>query len=104
MTDELKVKQKTIIWWKDIKFLSGVSLIILSIIIGEFGKGLFIIKFYKLKYLLTGLFIWAFSWILLLLGVFLVGWETVKMIRMRIHHHVRKTVNDTYKYLKRRTK
>ena len=78
-----------------------MSLIVLSIIIGEFGKGLFIIKFYKLKYLLTGLFMWAFSWILLLLGVFLVGWETVTMIRASIHHHVKKTVKDTYKYTKK---
>ncbi|MBI2656691.1 hypothetical protein HYX03_03055 [Candidatus Woesearchaeota archaeon] len=87
-------------WWKDKKLLAGVILVILSIVLGFYGKGLFIIKFYEPVYLITGLSIWAFSWVLLFLGVFLVGWETVKMIQQRIHHHVRKTVKTTYHYTK----
>lgn len=88
------------VWWKDKKLLAGFVLVILSIIVGFYGKGLFIVKFYEPVYVITGLSLWAFSWILLLLGVFLVGWETVKMIQMRIHHHVRKTVKGTYEYTK----
>ena len=95
-----QVEQKPIVWWKDIKLLSGFILVLSSIIVGFYGKGLFIIKFYEPVYLITGLSIWVFSWVLLLLGVFLVGWETVKMIQMRIHHHVRKTVRGTYEYTK----
>ncbi|MDP3765994.1 MAG: hypothetical protein Q8R04_05770 [Nanoarchaeota archaeon] len=98
MTD--KIEQKPIIWWKDKKLLSGFILVLSSIILGFYGKGLFIINFYEPVYLITGLSIWAFSWVLLLLGVFLVGWETVKMIQMRIHHHVRKTVRGTYEFTK----
>ena len=94
-------KQKRIIWWKDKKLLAGVILVLLSIIVGFYGKGLFIVKFYEPVYLITGLSLWAFSWVLLLLGVYLVGWETVKMIRYKIHHHVRKTVTDTYHYTKK---
>ena len=94
-------KQKRIIWWKDKKLLAGVILVLLSIIVGFYGKGLFIVKFYEPVYLITGLSLWAFSWVLLLLGVYLVGWETVKMIRYRIHHHVRKTVTGTYHYTKK---
>src|SRR3989344_6332557 len=87
-------------WWKDRKLLAGIVLVVLSVILGFFGKGLFIIKFYEPVYLYTGLSIWAFSFILLFWGVFLVGWETVKMIQYRIHHHVKKTVKSTYHYTK----
>ena len=94
------IEQKPIIWWKDIKLLTGFILVLLSIILGFYGKGLFIIKFYEPVYLITGFSIWAFSWVLLFLGVFLVGWETVRMVQQRIHHHVKKTVRETYHYTK----
>ena len=93
---------KPIIWWKDKKLLAGIIIIIVSFIMGLYGKSLLgiffvksLVKLYEPIYLITGLSIWAFSWILLFLGVFLVGWETVKMIRDRIHHHVRKTYHYT---------
>ena len=38
--------------------------------------------------------------VLLFMGAFLVGWETVKMIQQRINHQVKKTVKDTYDYTK----
>ena len=88
------------VWWKDKKLLAGVILVVLSIILGTYGKVLFISKFYEPVYLITGLSIWVFSWILLLFGIFLVGWETVKLIQQRIHHHVKKTVRNTYGYTK----
>lgn len=99
MTAKPNVALKTAMW-KDKKLLAGFVLVLLSIILGFYGKGLlfqYIVKFYEPFYLITGLSIWAFSWVLLFLGVFLVGWETVKMIQMRIHHHVKKTVKDTVK-------
>jgi len=90
-------------WYKDRKLLAGIILVILSFVLGLYGKGLLGLffaglfsKLYKPFYLLTGLSVYALSWILLFLGVFLVGWETVRMIRDRIHHHVKKT----YKYTK----
>ena len=98
------LKKEPIKWWKDKKFVAGLILVLLSIIVGFYGKGLLIVKFYKPVYLITGLSIWAFSWILLFLGVFLVGWETVKMIQMRIHHHVKNTVKRTYHYTKQLSK
>ena len=88
------------VWWKDKKLLAGVILVVLSIILGTYGKVLFISKFYEPVYLITGLSIWVFSWILLLFGIFLVGWETVRMIQYSIHNHVRRTVKDTYQYTK----
>ena len=94
--------ENKIIWYKDRKLLTGIILVVASIVLGLYGKGLLGIFFvnlvnrlYKPVYLLTGLSVYAFSWILLLFGVFLVGWETVKMIRDRIHHHVRKTYHYT---------
>ena len=96
MTDNLlETKTELIVWHKDAKFLIGISLIVLSFFIGGFGKGLSIIKYYIPKYLITGLSLWAFSWILLLLGVFLVGIETVKMIKARINHHIKRTYHYT---------
>ena len=88
--------EQKIVWYKDKKLLAGVILVILSFIVGFYGKVLLIAKFYEPIYLITGLSVWAFSFILLFAGVFLVGWETVRMIQYRIHHHVRKTVKQTY--------
>jgi uncharacterized membrane protein len=89
-----------IIWYKDIKLLIGVILVIFSFVLGFYGKVLFVIRFYEPIYLISGLSIYAFSFILLFLGVFLVGWETMKMIQQRIHHHVRNTVKQTYNHAK----
>ena len=94
------MKELPTIWWKDKKLLTGVILVVLSIIFGTYGKVIFIAKFYEPIGLITGSSLWAFSWVLLFLGVFLVGWETIKMIQQRIHHHVKKTVKDTYDYTK----
>ena len=101
MNNQNKTQQLPIIWWKDRKLLTGVILVISSFILGFYGKVLFITKFYEPIYLITGLSIWAFSFILLFAGVFLVGWETVRVIQYRIRHHVRRTVKDTYHYTKR---
>src|SRR3989338_5052661 len=83
-------------WWKDAKLLTGVILVVLSFVLGFYGKLLFIVKFYEPVYVITGLSIFAFSWVVLFIGVFLVGWETVKMIQNRIHHHVTHTARRTY--------
>ncbi|MBS3114132.1 hypothetical protein J4448_03450 [Candidatus Woesearchaeota archaeon] len=88
--------EQKIVWWKDKKLLTGVILVISSFILGFYGKILLIAKFYEPIYLITGLSMWAFSFILLFAGVFLVGWETVRMIQYRIHHHVKRTVKGTY--------
>ena len=102
-----KEKEKPIILWKDAKFLIGVVLVIVSFILGIYGKGLLgvyitkvVLKIYEPFYLITGLSVYAVSFLLLFLGIFLVGWETVKMIQYRIRHHVKKTVRSTYHYTK----
>lgn len=99
MTNELTT-EKPIIWYKDKKLLAGVILVVLSAILGFYGKALLIVKFYEPFYLITGLSIWAFSFILLFFGIFLVGWETVKLIQQRIHHHVKHTMRRTYHHAK----
>lgn len=98
--EQLSAGTKPIVWWKDKKLLAGIALVFLSTVLSFYGKGLFIIKFYEPVYLLTGLSIWVFSWILLLLGIFLVGLETVKMIQQRIHYHVKHTIKKTYHHVK----
>ena len=95
-----EAKEKPMIWWKDKKLLAGVILVVLSFILGFYGKVLFIIKFYEPVYLITGLSVYAFSFVLLFVGIFFVGWETVKMIKQRIHHHIKRTAKGTYEYTK----
>lgn len=88
-------------WWKDKKLLAGFALVLSSIIIGFYGKIVFFARFYEPIGLVTGLSIWAFSWVLLFIGIFLVGWETVKLMQRRIQHHVSKTAKDSYEYTKK---
>src|SRR3990167_3517696 len=87
-------------WYKDNKLIIGIVLVILSFILGFWGKVIIIVRFYEPVQLITGLSIYAFSFVLLFIGIFLLGWETVKIIQYRIHHHVRKTVKKTYHHAK----
>ena len=95
------MRNKEIEWWKDRRLMAGFILVLLSIILGFYGKVLFISKFYEPVQLITGLSLWAFSWLLLLLGIFLVGWETVKMMHRQIRNHVKRTVKKTYHHAKK---
>jgi len=90
-----EITQK-IIWWKDIKLLTGVILVVLSLVIGFYSKIYVVAKIYEPISVITGLSVYALSWILLFFGAFLLGWETVKMIQHRIQSEVRETVKKTY--------
>lgn len=92
---------RKIVWWKDAKLLTGVILVVLSIIIGFYSKVYVVAKIYEPIAVVTGLSVYALSWILLFFGAFLTGWETVHLIQSRIHHHVRKTMKGTYEYTKK---
>ncbi|HLG23969.1 MAG TPA: hypothetical protein VI564_03520 [Candidatus Nanoarchaeia archaeon] len=101
MANEIQLSKKPIIvWWKDRKLLTGIIFVLLSLILGTYGKVLFIFKFYEPVQVITGLSIYAFSWVLLFVGAFLVGWETIKLIQQRIHYHVKNTAKKTYHYTK----
>src|SRR3989338_1970252 len=95
-----EITQK-IIWWKYLKLLAGVILVILSIILGFYSKIYVVAKIYEPISVVTGLSVYALSWILLFFGAFLIGWETVHLIQRRIRHHVGKTVKGTYEYTKK---
>ena len=96
-----EITQQPIVWWKDIKLLTGVILVVLSIIIGFYSKIYVVAKIYEPIAVVTGLSVYALSWILLLFGAFLLGWETVHLIQSRINYHVRRTVKGTYEYTKK---
>ncbi len=97
---QLITDNNKILWWKDRKLVTGIIIVALSFIIGTYGKVLSIAKFYEPIHLLTGLSLYAFSFVLMFIGAFLVGWETIKMINYKIHHHLKKTVKDTYNHAK----
>ena len=92
--------QKRLVWWKDIKLLAGIILIILNIVLGIFGKVLIAAKFYEPVYVITGISIYVISWLMLFAGAFLVGWETLNIVQTQIRNQVKKTVKGTYNYTK----
>ena len=92
--------EKPIVWWKDKKLLLGAILIMLSLILGFYSKILFIAKFYDMFYLITGISIYAFSWILLFAGAFLLGRETMKIAQQKINQQLLSTMTKTYHYTK----
>ncbi|MEK6942778.1 MAG: hypothetical protein AABX00_01820 [Nanoarchaeota archaeon] len=96
-----------IIWWKDINLFIGIFLILASLVIGFYGKGLIGIffsdllsKLYSPFYLFTGLSVYGASWIVMFIGISIVGWETARIIQYKIRHKVKKTVKKTYKHAK----
>ena len=91
-------------WWKDRKLLSGVVLVVISMILGFYGKVLIIAKFYEPIQVITGLSLWAFSWLLLFVGTLVIGWGTIRMIKERIKNRVKKTIKGTYKHITMRKK
>lgn len=92
--------QSQIIWWRDLKLFTGVILVILSFILGFYSKIYVVAKIYEPISVITGLSVYALSWIMLFFGAFIVGWETVKLIQQRISHHVKHTVETTYHHAK----
>ncbi|MBI4451872.1 hypothetical protein HY637_00445 [Candidatus Woesearchaeota archaeon] len=87
-------------WYKDNKLVIGVVIVVVSFILGFWGKVLIVKELYRPVELVTGISVYAFSWILLFVGAAMVGWSTVKRINYRIHHHVKKTVKKTYHHAK----
>ena len=104
MVEQIQEKQakseRQIVWYKDIKLLFGVILVVSSISLSFFSKGLIIAKIYEPLYLITGLSLYAFSWFLLLCGILLVGMETVRMIKQHIQNYIKRSIIETYGFTK----
>ena len=99
----MKTNEKIIIW-KDRKIITGIIIVVVSFLMGWVGKGLLIVKFYEPVYAITGISLEVASWILLFFGIFLVGWETIRLIQHKVHHHIRKTVKTTHHSAKELTR
>ena len=95
------ITQKPIEWYNNNKFLMGVILVILSFVLGIYGKVLILVKFYEPIQLYTGISIYAFSWVLLFLGAFMVGWQTVRIMESKIYSSTQKTVKLTYDHARK---
>lgn len=95
------IRERAIKWYQDKKLIIAFILIIISFILGFYSKAIIIAKFYEPISLITGLSLYTFSWILMFIGVFMVGWRAVKAMHVKIHHHVRKTVKDTYHHARK---
>ena len=95
------IRERAIKWYQDKKLIIAFILIIISFVLGFYSKAIIIAKFYEPISLITGLSLYTFSWILMFIGVFMVGWSAVKAMHARIHHHVRKTVKDTYHHARK---
>ena len=90
------IRQRAVKWYQDKKLIIAFVIIVISFIMGFYGKALIIIKFYQPVYLITGISIFAFSWILLFVGIFMVGWATVKVMQQKINDNVKKAAKKTY--------
>src|SRR3989344_2172839 len=90
------IKERAFKWYQDRKLLIAFILIIISFILGFYSKAIIITKFYEPISLITGLSLYTFSWILLFIGVFMVGWSAVKAMHVRIHDEMKNTVKKTY--------
>ena len=95
------IRDMAIKWYQDKKIVIALVIIIASFVIGKYGAVLAIAKYYEPTSLITGLSIYSFRWLLLFLGVFMVGWRTVKAMQSQIHHKVRKTVKNTYHHARK---
>ena len=92
------MQEKKIVWYKDLKLLTGITLVIVSFIMGFLSKIVIFSLFYKPVALITGISVYALSWMMLFVGAFLIGWETVKLMQQRINHHVKHATKKTYHY------
>ena len=97
----MKAVKEAIKWYKDKKLIIAFVIIVISFILGAYSKAILIIKFYEPVYVITGLSLYTFSWILLFTGIFMVGWRTVRAIQLRIHHEVGQRVKSTYHHAKK---
>ena len=98
MTEETKPDFHLLL--KQKRFIIGIILVIASFILGFFGKGIIAINITEPIAIIKGVSIWVFSWILLLIGVFLVGRATLKIIRKKIKDEVEQTVKKSYEITK----
>ena len=93
---------KPIIWYKDIALIVGIVLILISIFLGFYGKVLFVVTIHQSPVeWLPGVIVWLFSWLVLFIGISLVGWETFKIINYKIKHRVKKAYSDAKKLQKK---
>ena len=93
---------RPITWYKDIALVVGIILMMTSIFLGFYGKFLFISTIQQSPVdWLPGLSVWLFSWLVLFIGISLVGWETFRIIRYKIKHRVKKTYRQAKKLQKK---
>ena len=90
------IREKAMKWYRDKKLIIAFVIIVISFILGIYSKALVIIKFYEPIYVITGLSLYTFSWILLIIGILMVGWRTVKAMNQKIHHNVKSAAQSTY--------
>ena len=88
-------------WYKDNKLMIGIIIVVISFILGFWGKVLIVTKLYKPVELITGIKVYAFSWILLFAGAFIIGWRAVNRINYLIQLHLKKTAKSTYHHAKK---
>lgn len=88
-------------WYKDNKLMIGIIIVVISFILGFWGKVLIVAELYKPVELITGVSVYGFSWILLFVGAAMVGWSTVKRINYMINRHIKKTVKKTYHHARK---
>ena len=98
---EEKEQAPPLVWWKEKKLVAGILLVVVSFVLGFYGKILIVAKYYEPIEVITGFSVWAFSWVLLFFGAFLVGRETVILVQKKIQSQMKETAMATYEYTRK---
>ncbi|MBT5021530.1 hypothetical protein HOK51_09770 [Candidatus Woesearchaeota archaeon] len=92
------------------RFLIGVLLIIISLVMGKLVPLIYLVKPSKLSLIINGS-VYAFSWLILFVGVYLCGREGLATAERLYYDFQRKSINQVkthtkkgYNHIKKRTK
>ncbi|MBI1936112.1 hypothetical protein HYS31_06745 [Candidatus Woesearchaeota archaeon] len=92
-----QMKEDFLVWWKDIKLLIGLALVVLNFVLGFYAKVMMVVNIKDPFYWKVWVGVYAISWLMLFAGIYLLGFEGVKLIKANIKHNVKKTISDARK-------
>ncbi|GEM_PF-1994667 len=96
-----QMKEDFLVWWKDIKLLIGLALIVLNFVLGFYAKVMMVATLKDPFQWKIWLGIYALTWLMLFAGIYLLGFEGVKLIKANIKRNVKKTISDARKLPKK---
>ena len=85
-------------WLSNRKVVIGVSLIVVSFVLGLFGKILPLVKLGDPVYVYAGIITWIVSWAILFLGALFIGRGAMNLLQQRVKFHAKRSMKEAYNY------